>query len=90
LEGEIKGMRAPTAEVQVALEGKAGGQRRVTYRTVRAVAATPPDGRDLVALRREQLASDRVKPRQNRLIISAWSSEDDRVWLYRSTRNKGK
>jgi hypothetical protein len=56
----------------------------------RAVAASPVDGRDRAALRREQLASDRGKDRQNRLIISAESSKRGQVWTYRSARNGGK
>jgi hypothetical protein len=103
LEGEIEGLRAPTAEIEAALEGKAEvtiaapeddseakGQRRVTCRRVRVVAAAAPDGRDRAALRREQLASDRVEARQNRLTNSAGFNEGDRVWLYRPTRNTGK
>jgi hypothetical protein len=74
LEGEIKGLRAVTAELVAAREGKAGSQRRVICRTVRAVAATPPDGRNRAALWREQLASDRVKGRQNRMTNSTDSS----------------
>jgi hypothetical protein len=74
LEGEIKGLKALTAELEAALVGKAGGQRRVTCRTVQKVAAALPDGRDRAALRGEQLASDRVKARQNRLIISTGPS----------------
>jgi hypothetical protein len=41
LEGEIKGLRVPTAELEAALERKTGGQRRVTCRTVRADVAFP-------------------------------------------------
>jgi hypothetical protein len=42
----------------------------VNCRTVRAVAAAPPESRGRAALRREQLASDQVKARQKHLIIS--------------------
>jgi hypothetical protein len=90
LEGEIKGLRVPTAELEAALERKTGGQRRVTCRTVRAVVAVPSDGRDRLALRRARLASDRVKARQNRLINSAGSSERDEVWTYCPNGNGGK
>jgi hypothetical protein len=69
-EGEIKGLRTPTAELEAALERKAGAQRRVTWRTVRVVTAAAPDRRKRAALRREQLASDRVKAHQKRLITS--------------------
>jgi hypothetical protein len=85
-----QGLRAPTVELEAALERKAGGQRRVTFRTVRAVAAAPQDCRDRAALRRQHLASDRVKARQNRLTNSAGFNEGDRVWLYRPTPNRGK
>jgi hypothetical protein len=34
LEEEVEGLRATTAELEAALEGKAVGQRRVTCRTV--------------------------------------------------------
>jgi hypothetical protein len=46
----------------------------VTCQTVRAVAAAPPERRERAALRREQLASDRVKARQKRLIIPTGAS----------------
>jgi hypothetical protein len=78
------------AEPEAALEGKVRGQRRVTCRTVQAVAASPPDGWDSAALWREQLASDRVKARQNRLINSAGSSERGQVWTYLPAQNGGK
>jgi hypothetical protein len=65
----MKGLSTPMAELEAALERKARGQWRVTCRTVRAVAAAPPDRRQRATLRREQLASDRVKARQKRLII---------------------
>jgi hypothetical protein len=45
---ETEGLRAPTAELEAALEGKAGAQRRVTCRRVRVVAAAAPDGRETV------------------------------------------
>jgi hypothetical protein len=101
LEGEIEGLRAPTAEIKATLEGKAEattaapedseaeGQRRVTCRRVRVVTAAP-DSRDRAALRREQLASDRMKARQIRLTNSAVFNEGDRVWLYCPTRKRGK
>jgi len=47
---------------------------------VRVVAAAATDGRDRADLRREQLASNRVKARQNRLINSAGPSKRDQVW----------
>jgi hypothetical protein len=87
---ETEDLRAPTAELEAALEGRAGCQLRVTCRTVRAVAAAPPDGRDRAALRREELASDGAKAHQNRLINSARSSECDHVWTYSPARNGGK
>jgi hypothetical protein len=40
------------AELEAALERKAGCQRRVTCRRVRAVVTAPADGRDREALRR--------------------------------------
>jgi hypothetical protein len=90
LERDINGLRASTADLEAALEGKAGGQRRVTCRRVRVVAAAAPDGRDCAALRREQLVSDRVKARQNRVLNSAGSRERGQVWTYRPARNGGK
>jgi hypothetical protein len=71
--------RAPTSELEAALLGKAGGQRRVTCRRVRVVAAAAPDGRDRAAQRRGSCASDRMKARQNRLISLAESREHDQV-----------
>jgi hypothetical protein len=62
----------------------------VTCRTVWAVAAVPADGRDREALRREHLANNRVKARQNRLTNSAGFKKGDRLWLYRPPRNRGK
>jgi hypothetical protein len=47
----------------------------VTCRTVRAVAAATPERRERAGLRREQLASDRMKARQKRLIIPTGSSD---------------
>jgi hypothetical protein len=67
-----------------------GGQRRVTWRTVRAIAAAPPVSRYSSAIRRERLARDRVEARQDCLINSAKSSERGEVWTYRPTRNRGK
>jgi hypothetical protein len=55
---------------------------------VRVVAAAAPDDRDRAALRREQLASDRVEARQNRLIDSTGVTEGDRVRPYRPARNR--
>jgi hypothetical protein len=77
LEGETEGLRAPATGLEGALEGKAGattaapeekdieaeGQRRVTRRRLRVVAATAPNDRECAALRRKQLASDRQKAR---------------------------
>jgi hypothetical protein len=65
-------------------------QRRVTCRRVRVVAAVAPDDGERAALRREQLASDRAKARQNRLTNMAGLNEGDRVWLYRPIRNRVK
>jgi hypothetical protein len=65
------------ADLEAAVEGKAGGQQHVTCRTMRAVAVAPPDGQDRAALRREQLASDRVKSCQNRFTNSARFNEGD-------------
>jgi hypothetical protein len=78
------------AELEAAPDRKVGGQWRVTCQTVRAVAAALPDGRDRVALRREQLASDRVKAQQNRLTNSAGFKEGDRAWVYGPTQNRKK
>jgi hypothetical protein len=102
LEGEIEGLRAPTAELQSEQEGKAEatiaapkknseaeGQWRASCRRVRVVAAAAPDGRDSAALRTEQLASDRVQACQDRLDNSAGFSEGDHVWQYRLARNRG-
>jgi hypothetical protein len=96
MEGEIVGLRARTAELEAALEGKSEattaareedsetqGQRGVTRRRVRVVAAAAPDRWDRAVLRKEQMASDRVTN-------SAGLNEGDRVWLYRPTRNRGK
>jgi hypothetical protein len=104
LEGEIKGLRIPRAELEAALERKGGvttaapeeedskeeDQRRVTCRRVREVAAAAPDGRDRATLRREQLASDRLEARQDSLANSAGVNEGSRVWLYRPARNRQK
>jgi hypothetical protein len=90
-EKEIEELRAPPmAELEAALEGKMEVQRRVTCRRVRVVPAAAQDGRDPAALWRGQLASDRVKASQNRLINSDGSSGGDQVGLYRPTRNRGK
>jgi hypothetical protein len=103
LEGDIVGLRAPTAELEAALEGKVEAaaavpdeedseseiQRRVTCRRLRLVAAVAPDDRDLAALRRVQLASSLVKACQNRLINSAGSSEGDLAGHTTRTRNRG-
>jgi hypothetical protein len=91
-------LRAPTTEL-AAPEGKAEattaapekdseaeGQRRVTCRRVRVVAAAVPGGRDRASLKREQPASDGVKAHQNRLINSAGFNDGDQVRLYRPTR----
>jgi hypothetical protein len=74
------------AELEAALERKEGGQRPVTCRTVWAFVAALPDRRERAALRREQLTSDRVKARQNRLANLAGFKEGDRVWLYSELR----
>jgi hypothetical protein len=37
-----------------------------------------------------KMASDRIKARYDRLSKYAGFQEDDRVWLYRQTRNRGK
>jgi hypothetical protein len=81
VEKQIEELKAKIAELEAALEGKAESttaalkeegseaecQRRVTCRRVRMVAAAAPDDRDCAALRREQLASDRVEARQRHL-----------------------
>jgi hypothetical protein len=54
------------------------------------VTAAAPDGKDRAVLRREQLASDQMKARYDRLANSAGFQEGDQVWLYRLTRNRGK
>jgi hypothetical protein len=46
----------------------------VTCRTVRAVAAAPPERQERAGLMREQLASDQMKALQKRLIIPTGSS----------------
>jgi hypothetical protein len=88
LEKQIEEMKAKMAELEAALEEKAEAttaalkeegseaecQRRVTCRRVRMVAAIAPDDRYRAALRREQLASDRVEDRQSRLIDSTGKS----------------
>jgi peptidoglycan hydrolase CwlO-like protein len=100
LEQQMKELKEKLAELEAPLEEKAEAttaalkedsdgecQRRLTCQRARMVAAVAPDGRDRAALRREQLASDRVKARQNRLSSSAGFSEGDRVRLYRPARN---
>jgi peptidoglycan hydrolase CwlO-like protein len=88
LEKQIKELETKVAELEVALEEKAEAttealeeegseaecQRRVTCRRVRMVAAAVPDDREHAGLRREQLASDRMKARQKRLITPTGSS----------------
>jgi hypothetical protein len=84
---QIEELKARVAELEAALERKAEAttealkeegseaecQRRVTCRRVRMVAAAAPDDRERAALRRGQLASDRMKARQKRLIIPTGS-----------------
>jgi hypothetical protein len=100
LEKQIEELKAKMAELEAALEEKveatteklkeegseAECQRRVTCRRVRVVAAAALDDRDRAAQRREQLASDRVEARQNRLIDSTGVTEGDRVRPYRPAR----
>jgi hypothetical protein len=102
LEKQIEELKAKMAELEAALEEKAEAttaalkeegseaeyQRRVTCRRVRVVAAAALDDPDRAALRREQLASDRVEARQNRLIDSTGVTESDRVRPYRPARNR--
>jgi hypothetical protein len=102
LEKQIEDLKAKMAELEASLEEKAEAtsaalkeegseaecQRRVTCRRMRMVAAAAPYDRDRAALRREQLANDRVQARQNRLIGSAEVTEGDRVRLYRPARNR--
>jgi hypothetical protein len=103
MEGEIVGLRARTAELEAALEGKSEattaareedsetqGQRGVTRRRVRVVAAAAPDRWDRAVLRKEQMTSDRAEASQSRVTNSAGLNEGDRVWLYRPTRTRGK
>jgi hypothetical protein len=104
LERQIKELNEKIAELGAALEretkatitapkeedSETEGQRRASCRRVGVVAAATPDGRDRAALTKEQLASDRVKARQDRLANSAGFSEGDHVWPYRPTRNRGK
>jgi hypothetical protein len=101
---KFDGLRAPTAELEAAMgekaeatteapkeeESEAEGQRRASCRRVLIVAAAAPDGRLRAALRREQLASDRVKALQDRLANSAGFSEGDHLWPYRPTPKRGK
>jgi hypothetical protein len=54
------------------------------------VAAVAPDDGERADLRREQMASDRAKARQNRLTNMAGLNEGDRVWLNRPIRNRVK
>jgi hypothetical protein len=103
-ERQIEELKAKVAELEAALERKAeatteapkeegGGaecQRRVTCWRVRIVAAAAPDDQERAALRRGQLTSNQVGARQNRLIDSTGVTEGDRVWLYRSTRTRGR
>jgi predicted RNase H-like nuclease (RuvC/YqgF family) len=101
LEEQIEELKAKMAELEAALEEKARAttaalkedceaecQRRTACRTVRMVTAAAPDDRDGAALRREQLASDRVEARQNHLIGAAGVGEGDRVRPYRPARNR--
>jgi hypothetical protein len=97
LERQNEELKAKVAELEAALERKteattetpkeegseAECQRRVTCRGVQMVAASDPDGRERVALRRGQLASDRVEARQNRPIDWTGITEGDRVRPYR-------
>jgi peptidoglycan hydrolase CwlO-like protein len=85
LKNQIEELKAKMAELEAALEEKAEAttaahkeegseaecQRRVICRRVRMVAAAAPDDRDRAALRREQLASNRVGARQNHLVGAA-------------------
>jgi hypothetical protein len=67
-------------------EDKAEIQQYENCRKVRVFAAAAPDGRDLAAVRREQLASNRMKAHNDRLANSAGFQEGNQVWLYRPTR----
>jgi hypothetical protein len=96
-ERQIDHLKAKVAELEAALvreteatteapkeEGsEAECQRLVTCCRVQMVAAVDSDDRERVALRRGQLASDRVEARQNRPIDSTGITEDDRVRSYR-------
>jgi hypothetical protein len=102
LEKQIEELKAKMAELEAALEEKAESttaalkeegseaecQRRVTCRRVQKVAAAASDDRERAALRRGQLASDRVEARQNRLIDSTGVTEGDRVRPYRPARSR--
>jgi hypothetical protein len=98
LKKQIDVLKVKMAELEAALEGKAEAttaslkedseeecQRRVTCRRVGMVPAAAPEDRNHATLSREQLTSDRVEARQNRLIDSAGVTEGDRV---RPARNR--
>jgi predicted aspartyl protease len=101
-ERQIEELKAKVVEIEAELERKtestteapkeegseAECQRRVTCRGVQMVAAADPDDRERVALRRGQLASDRVEARQNRPIDSIGITEGDRVRPYRPARRR--
>jgi hypothetical protein len=72
------------------VDSEADGQRRTRCRWAWVVAAAAPDGRERAGLRREQVASNRVKARQDRLANSAGFSKGYHVWPYRPARNRGK
>jgi predicted RNase H-like nuclease (RuvC/YqgF family) len=102
LERQNEVLKAKVAELEAALERKAEAttealkeegseaecHRSVTCRRVRIVAAAAPDDRELSALRRGQLTSDRVEARQNRPIDSTGITEGDRVRPYRPARKR--
>jgi hypothetical protein len=90
LEAALEGKKKATTAAPKEEESEVEGQQRASCRRVRVVAAAAPDGRDHAGLRREQLASDRVKACQDSLASSARFSEGDHVWPYCPTWNRGK
>jgi hypothetical protein len=101
-ERQIEELKAKVEELEAALERKTEAtteapkeegseeecQRRVTCRRVQMVADADPDDRERVALRRVQLASDRVEARQNHRRDSTGITEGDHMRPYRPARKR--
>jgi hypothetical protein len=66
-----------------------GAQRKGDEKSKRAVTDHLHDIH-IYAREHLKLASDRMKTRYDKLANSTGFHEDDRVWLYRPTRKKGK